>query len=269
MNQKHLLPLLIFSISAIPACNLFSGLSKPSNDEQYLIAARACLDHGDYSCALSNYQALSDSKNDEKWSESSLTTLAQNGVFSFSDMIGTLGSSRGSGASLASLANLLAQRGKTTSSIRQTIQETYVQNEKIANTRLRGFSKFISSLSMMNSILATVAGADQILTASDIATGGSSCTAATCAGAQCNPSSSLAVLSGAALSSDLGTLNISTTPDLWMLLSAVKIAQIHMDEFSPGTGGGMFDAIDQILNLGSGAAADRCIRAQLIQTLGL
>lgn len=278
MNKKILFPALALSILAIPACNLFGGLSKPSNDEQYLIAARACLDQGDYSCALSHYEALSNSKIDEKLSEKSLTTLAQNGIFSFSDLIGTLGSSRGGGASFSSLGNLLAQRGKTTSAIRQIIQETYAQNNGIQRAELRAFSKFISSLAMFNSILGTIAGADGLLTASDIVSSPTGCTVTTCfaqaAGACAAASGNVANFSSAspALLTNMNTLGDWTgTTDLTMLLSAAKTTQTHIGEFASGAGGGIFDAIDQILSLGAGTAAEvsACVRAQLIQTLSI
>jgi hypothetical protein len=276
-NKKILIPVLLLSVCAVSACNLFGGLSKPSNDEQYLIAARACLDQGDYSCALSNYQALSDSKLDERLSESSLTTLAQNGVFSFSDLIGTLGSSRGSGASFSSMANLLAQRGKTTAAVRQAIQETYVQNEGIRRSELKAFSKFVSSLAMLNSILATVAGADGTLTATDIAADGASCIPSDCltVPAICvAPASNLNNFSGfpVNLKSNLDTLSDWTGgTTLFMLLSAAKTAQEHINDFLPGSGSGIFSAVDAILTFpgGDAAVASRCARAQLIQTLGL
>lgn len=271
-NKKILIPVLLLSVCAVSACNLFGGLSKPSNDEQYLIAARACLDQGDYSCALSNYQALSDSKIDERLSESSLTTLAQNGVFSFSDLIGTLGSSRGNGASFTSMANLLAQRGKTTSAVRQAIQETYVQNSGIQRPELKAFSKFVSSLAMLNSILATVAGADGVLTASDIAFGPSQCSVSGCnTDTDCDAplSGNLDNFSGTSSAADMNSLAPWTgSTNLTMLLSAAKAVQQHVSEFSSGSGGGIFDAIDAILNF-PGGVASRCARAQLIQTLVL
>ena len=69
----------------LTACNLYGGLSKPANDEQYLVAARACLDRGDYACAKENYQALSTNYNDVRISETGLTTLAETRIFSISD----------------------------------------------------------------------------------------------------------------------------------------------------------------------------------------
>jgi hypothetical protein len=154
MNSTSFL-LLFGSLLSLTACNLYGGIDKPSGDAQHLSAARACLDNGDYDCAQTNYQALSSNENDVKISEEELTTLAQQNIFSISDLVSTLGSSRGNGSSLAQLAGVLAARGKTDGNTRVILQSTWASDGNIQNANLKAFSKFLVSYAMLNEVLAS------------------------------------------------------------------------------------------------------------------
>jgi hypothetical protein len=256
-------------------CNLFSKLSSPSNDAQHLVAARICLDRGDYDCALRHYQALSDAQNDIRTSETSLTRLAQMRVFSFSDLIGSLGSSNGSGSSFVTMANDLARRNAATEANRLTIREIYVSNDQIGEPSLRAFSKFIAALSMVNGILAEIAGADQTLTAEDLVLDPANCDATSClvAGGSCTqPLSSPNQVSNSPPGTDPTGLDSATGWDgiasLKMLLKAASEADTQMQLFRGGaTQSGIFDSINALAGLG--AAADDCIRHGFVSVFGL
>ncbi|NDG83917.1 MAG: hypothetical protein EBX52_02640 [Proteobacteria bacterium] len=279
MKTRFLIPLFGLSALTFSACNLFGGLSKPSNDAQYLEAARACLDRGDFQCALDNYNALSNSENDRKISETSLTRLAQAKIFSFSDLIGSLGSGTGSGSTFVTMANDLAKRSAANESNRLLIKSLYNANAGITNSKLRAFSRFIAALSMMNEILAEVAGPDQTLRASDIVADPTLCSMAAClpgdpnyAACDIGTSSTYPVYTnGVDNSGDPVNLDSSSvwagTPSLQMILVAASVANTEASIFNPGLGNaGIFNAIQ---TLGTFGGTDRCIRQQIIEIFGL
>jgi hypothetical protein len=257
------------TLLSLSACNLYGGLSKPSNDEQHLDAARACLDDNDYPCALEHYQALSDSYADIRINESSLAQLAQAQVFSFSDLITSLGTSLGNGRTLSAMAELIASRNAATSSNRILIQQTYANNGSIAQgntgSKLRAFSRFISALSMYNAVLASAVGADGVLTASDISAGD-------CANDinACGPTANLPDTAGVGQDpSDLNSpTNWSSTPSMEMLWTALSAADSDAADFT-GSQSGILSSINEILTLNPALPADKAKRQQLITILGL
>jgi hypothetical protein len=275
--MKHFLrPLLFILPFTLTSCgNLFKGLSTPEGDEQLLSAARGCMDRGDYNCALEYYQALSSSQGDVKVNETSLAKLAQANIFKMSDLIGALGSSRGSGASFTSMGNTLAARGVTGATQRALIQQTFADNNAIINTKLKAFSKFLSSLSMVNIILAELAGADQVLTAADIVTNPTACkaanstTCATTAAADCAKPAASAVILGTALTNGLDSATgWSGTATLMQFIKAAEESNTQTSIFTgSSSNSGIFSAINTLAGLG--AAADPCIRQSLVTTLGL
>jgi hypothetical protein len=233
------------------------------------------MDRGDYNCALEYYQALSSSQGDVKVNETSLAKLAQANIFKMSDLIGALGSSRGSGASFTSMGNTLAARGVTGATQRALIQQTFADNNAIINTKLKAFSKFLSSLSMVNIILAELAGADQVLTAADIVTNPTACkaanstTCATTAAADCAKPAASAVILGTALTNGLDSATgWSGTATLMQFIKAAEESNTQTSIFTgSSSNSGIFSAINTLAGLG--AAADPCIRQSLVTTLGL
>lgn len=72
----------LLAILLTSGCNVFSSLDQPSNEAQYLEAARDCFDQGNFACA-SKYYALissSDASYDEATAESAFEVLDQYGV---------------------------------------------------------------------------------------------------------------------------------------------------------------------------------------------
>jgi hypothetical protein len=279
MKKKILLPLTLLLPLSLGACgNLFKGLSTPEGDEQLLIAARGCMDRGDYNCALEYYQALSSSYGDVKVNETSLAKLANANIFKMSDLIGALGSSRGDGASFTTMANTIASRGVANATNRLLIQTTFADNNAIVNPKLRAFSKFISSISMVNAVLAEVAGTDQILTASDIVANPTACKSAAgnaCANpvdpafSNCAKPASSNVVVGTALTNGLeASTGWDGTATLMQFIKAASDADAQAAIFTgSSSNSGIFSAIDSLSGLG--ALADPCIRQSLMNTLGL
>ena len=150
------------------ACNTFGGLDSPSGDDQLKVAARACLDSGDYPCAHERYSALSTSSNDVKVSELSFTVLREQNIFSISDLVASLGSNRGDQTTFINLAQLMASRGKTDGATRTVIQAQYLANASVNDPNLRAFMQLMVATAMFTEILSTAVGTDGVLTASDI-----------------------------------------------------------------------------------------------------
>jgi hypothetical protein len=272
--KKHLLTLLALTPLTLTSCgNLFKGLSTPVGDEQLLVAARGCMDRGDYNCALEYYQALSNNYGDVKVNETSLAKLANANVFKMSDLIGALGSSRGDGTSFATMANTLASRGTANATNRLLIQQTFSDNDTILNAKLKAFSKFLSALSMANIVLAEVAGSDQILNASDLARDSTVCkSSGNCA---IESACDKPLFSGAIEFTDgSDPLNMDSsaqwngTATLMQFIIAADVANTQAGIFTgSGSNSGIFSAITQLAALGS--AGDRCARQSLLTTLGL
>lgn len=276
--NKRLLALLALAPLTLTSCgNLFKGLSTPEGDEQLLVAARGCMDRGDYNCALEYYQALSSSYGDVKVNETSLAKLANANVFKMSDLIGALGSSRGDGTSFATMGNTLASRGVANATNRLLIQETFADNSAIVNPKLRAFSRFLSSLSMLNIVLAEIAGTDQILTAADLVANPTACKAAdssacaTTAAADCAKPASSAVVLGSALTNGLeSATGWSGTATLMQFIKAAEESDSQAAIFTgAGSNSGIFSAISTLQNIPGGPDPDPCYRQILMNTLGL
>ncbi len=249
----------------LSGCNLYGGLSSPSNDEQHLDAARACLDRNDFPCALEHYQALSDSYADIRINETSLARLGQARVFSFSDLISALGTSLGNGRTLSSMAELIARRNVATAANRVLIQETYASNAQISdsNPKLRAFSKFISAISMYSTVLASAVGPDGILTASDISPG--SC--GTVLG-DCGPTTGMPDSSTGGNPSDLDDiLPWANEPSIEMLWVALAAAASEAETISSGSPSGVLSSIINLSDPMINTAPLK--RQQLILILGL
>jgi hypothetical protein len=268
MKNKSPKPALFLFLLTLSACNVFGGLDSPSGDLQHLDAARACLDDNDFPCALEHYRALGNSYADTRINEIALTQLAQAGVFSFADLISSLGTSLGNGRTFSAMAELIASRGVATAANRVLIQQTYTDNGLIAGgdtaSKLRAFSRFISALSMYNTVLAGAAGGDGILTASDISPGNCATILGDCAATSGMPDSSP---SGSPTNLNLvsGWVNEPSLDMLWIALSAIDTEAAIFT----GSQNGILSSINDLLSQAPPAASYPLKRQQLILMLGL
>ena len=271
--KKIIAPLLC--VLLLNSCNLYGGINKPSGDAQLISAARAALDQGDYVKAKEYYQAISDDQIDIRVSELALNSLAEIGVFSISDLIQSLGSSRGSAKSITSMATVIYARGKTDASLRTTIQATYSGLSAIKNTSLRSFIQFLTSVAMINQILASAVGADGLLTVSDIAS--TSCSTVNCINPTvCDkPTGSLFLDNGVVSepSSMSSASNWNTSPSIKKLELALTAASTAASSLGISGLSGIGNAIDLINSSfasapgGSEPTISHCKRAALINSI--
>lgn len=272
MRNLFLLTTLVISTTA---CNLYGGLSKPADDQQYLLAARACLDQGNYECALANYNSLSSAYNDVKIDEIALTVLAQDNIFSMKDLISSLGTSTGSGASFAFMANGLASRGVKSAAIRTTIQTLYLSGNSIVNPKIKAFSQFITSLAMFNEILAN-AVQGTTLQSSDLAANGPQCKALAAGACVANASGYCSAPAGTQFTYNAGDTSditsataVSGTATIQKLVNAAAAATSQLSNLTGKSSNfsGVVAAIQALNTLPAGG--EPCARQLLITTLDL
>lgn len=220
MRAYHFLFLAIVSTS----CNFYSFLDSPGNDDQHLSRARACLDRGDYSCALEHYALVSDAYKNTRESEIAFTIMAQNGV-NFGAVLSAFGGGEG-GKGITRLANRLI--GTASSTVRGNFYTAYARNSNITgDTSLAGLVKFVSSISIAAAVLAESAGSDNVFNSSDLTTDPTGCRAAA---ASCTaPSNSLTFGTGAFTSS-----GVISTGNLGLLLAALNEADTALNQMGEG-----------------------------------
>jgi len=242
-------------------------MDKPSGDAQLLEAARDCLDKGDYVCAQTDYQAISNAYADVKTSESSLTTLASNDIFFMADLFKSLGSGKGDATSIVSLAITLAGRSAGTAGNFAIIQATYAADATIADPTLKSFSQLISSMAMFSAILssATTSGT---LTSANLVANPATCLAAGNAGAAaaagCAAGTGTGLKANAADAGDPddATVDMSASalwnsaPSLNKLNAAASALNTAIGGLTQGGGTGILGAFGAITGLGGVPAAN-------------
>lgn len=266
----------LFVVLALPfiaSCNMFEFMDSPSGDAQLTSAARACLDEGKFECAREYYNQLSNSAADVKFSELGLTRLAEAQVFSISDLITTLGSGRGGGNTFTLLANMLATRNKDDAATRVLIQEIYASADSIGSSSLRGYIKFVSAMTMFNSILAYAANGDGEVIGNDLVQNADACLNAGLGGCMgttaCDQSSSGLLNNSGSDPTDLATAtNWDAEPTLVHLEKASAAADAAMQEMTGSSSGfsGLLGAMNELGNL-PGPGQERCKRQVIVQTL--
>ena len=261
-------PFNLLAITAVSlllnSCNVYSPLNSPSGDEQILSAARACLDQADYSGALVLYQKLSSNYSNTVASESAYAILDENGA-DFGAIASSFGKSP-NGKGLSALANaMILGAGETR---RLALYQAYQKAALITgNPTLQGFVKFMASIALAAEMLAENAGADSIMSYSDLAEGGSSCTTTACGlgQASCNAATggkfSTSVFAGLDAAQPTGT-----NPSLDQLYSAITQAVSGLSAM--GAAGGTSSSFTHLLGTDGlpsvGTMQAACFRATLI-----
>jgi hypothetical protein len=168
---------LIFTSTLLISCNAFDPLDSPTSDEQYLSAARNCLDEGDLACARDWYGKISRGSGDTRAGELAFTTLSEYGG-KFEDFIASAGSTGAGAAALNTLANRLsagAGVGK-----RLGFYSAYKYTQYIQDPEYRGFVRFITALFLAAEILAEDSGSDGILQKTDLILSTTACSCTNC-----------------------------------------------------------------------------------------
>lgn len=267
--KKHLVATALLT-TFFTACNIYEFMDTPSGDAQVLAKARACFDEGDFNCARDYYGKLSSAQNDVRLMEDTLAGLAQDGLFLMSDFISSLGSGNGSGASITTMVNTLAARGKTATSLRESLRQKYNQASAITQTDLRAFTQFIVAYTLFSQVLAQVAGVDAVLSGNDLALVGNSCktlSGAACATTpnDCDAPTGIGVdmsSNNATLSSSSGWDDDANIAHVTETVSAMSSAISALTNSQSG----IFNAIS-VLNTDIGIAGENCKRQVLIQAL--
>lgn len=280
--KRMLIPFSTLSIAllSVSSCNVFDPLDSPGNDAQYLSAARACFDRGDFDCASKYYAMLSDPYADTVNAEQSFMTLDKQGasMAAYMEFIGNL-TENGFGSALTAFANRLT--GGAGAEKRQTIWNIYnaANTGKITNPDLKNFVVFISSLALVGEILAETAQGNSSLLPSDIATSSSVCTASTTAcgagAATCNPPSGSTLKAAAAplIQSANPDNAVATTRQLYDMIDKTVTTMSALGAAGRFSGAvTSFNSISSAINLVGGSAAldtptsmpDQCFRHTLL-----
>lgn len=266
--------------AGVLACNAFDPLSSPSGDDQLLSAARACLDRGDFECALDHYGKLSADKADVKASEQAYAILAQNnaGFTAFATAFGTDPSVKGLGALVTEVADGAGE------SRRLALHGAYLLANSIpeaTNPKLRGLARFLTATALAAEILAEISGSDRVLHKVDLVANGS-----------CGNTTEVGCAASAACDAGLGSIGSSgtngdidaaapsgTPPTLDQLYTALSAAVSGLSAVNPSGSavtsfGGLLPVSGKPSVVNAGTApietGSRCFRrALLAQGLGV
>ena len=278
MQNKWLCLLIISSITS--ACNLYGGLDSPSGDDQKLVAARACLDQGDYPCAREKYAALSTSQNDVAVSETSFTNMAAQNIFSIQDLVASLGSNHGDQTTFINLTQLMAANGKTDVASTAFLQTQYTANAAIVDPSLRSFMQFLVSTAMFAQILSSAVGADGVLTASDLVDAGNLTQCRNASNLLCTGCTSSAGTLNNTVATEPTSISVAanwnTAPTLSKLVIAASAAANTLSTLAPNSSlNGILQKMSVINSAlaqagqvpGGAAVIQRCERQAILTTL--
>ena len=219
------------------SCNMFDPLSNPGGDEQLLSKARACLDQGDYDCAMVAYGQVSSDQADVKASEEAYTLLTQygGGFKGFATSFGTSPDGKG----LSILANQMVSGAGE--SKRLAIHQAYKKHEDIkASPSLKNLVRFLGATALAGEILAETAGTDGVFKANDFVKSPTGCSLTICS----NPASydpcdaGITTLSTASTNGNIVTETPSgAAPTMDQLYTAVNEASSALTALGGETGG--------------------------------
>lgn len=266
--------LAILCAGALQSCNIYSGISTPSGDEQILSAARACFNQKDYACASEQYARLSTAQADTGTSESILAILDQNGV-SMGTFMATMGSGGDVGKGINNLAASLTSGAGATR--RVAMQSAFNSRTTISDANLKSFVGFLAAVSLTAEILAEAAGSNGTLEKTDLTRDPTACKAlseTTCplttAGVSCSAPATSVLTDGDLTTTDIMTSDISgANPTLGQLFSALKYAYDSIGTLGASGDFSTFAAtlqtiIDQGKKTGDGVTPGNCLRRFII-----
>lgn len=278
MGSKKSVFFVLLAALASGGCNLTGFMDNPSNDDQYLSAARACLDKGDFQCALDNYGKVSGAETDVANSEIAMTQLDEQGadMAAFMNFVADLGDQT-PGYAITKFAERLVPNAGLAK--REAIWNAFNMRSQINTPDLANFVEFAGGLSLAGELLAE--GADSttaILSQSDLANNPSTCIAAgvSCAAtAGCDgPTSG----TGSNLTGASGTPDITSTsptnanPSLDQVYQSINASITGLANLGAT---GRFSSISNLLSTynhisggaapsSGGSATVRCFRYALI-----
>ncbi|MBL7716653.1 MAG: hypothetical protein JNL01_14405 [Bdellovibrionales bacterium] len=139
---------------ATASCNIFAPFDAPSGDEQYLSAARACFDVGDYDCARDYYAKLTGtSYQDIRISETAFTIFDEEGADIGAVMGGSI-TGGDYGKTFTVIANRMMNKGSgPTEARRLKIFNAFRTAKDISSTQLQGLVRFMGAAALAAELL--------------------------------------------------------------------------------------------------------------------
>ncbi|RYZ71947.1 MAG: hypothetical protein EOP09_03920 [Proteobacteria bacterium] len=272
--------LAVLSLSFLCSCpNVFDPLSNPSGDAQILSAARAAFDAGDLAQAREYYGQLGNS--DVAESELAFTYLNEAGV-TMSALVSAVKISDGQsvGSILTTLTeSLIPGAGQAR---RGLLEQSFAKVAQIETPALRGFTRFITSISIAASVLAEhrLAQSNGILEGTDLLANKTACsnvTACTVGDADCAEPTPTVFIAGTDDSTHYKSttntnINLNTSsPSYWMFVNSLQAAQTGLNEMGVNSGDSL-TLVNQILGISfttASAQQIQCLRASLVLQLGV
>ncbi|MEK6577676.1 MAG: hypothetical protein AABZ55_00490 [Bdellovibrionota bacterium] len=265
---------LTLAFVSLPSClNLFDPVDNPHNDTQYISAARAAFDKGDFTEAARLYGKLSTASDSIRISETVFTTLDSlgAGMKAYIVAIGKQGAD--AGGLITSLAGAISANGNTGTTNRVTLFNAYKSAFTIstADSGIRGMARFLAAMAYTASIFAEDAGVAGTYSANDLTSNGVTCKAAGvgCAGsASCDSAGVVMNISGVIGGTELNTFSVAAvtaeTNRLDLIHHGLFTADNALSEMSAAGGGvggstaGLFAALNPL------TGSVRCYRQALL-----
>jgi hypothetical protein len=266
---------LSIALTGLSSCNAFDPLDNPGSDPQYLSAARACFDKGDFACARENYSKLSSSYQDTVTAEESFISLDEEGASmgAIMEFVGNL-SDKGTGEALTIFANRLAPGAGVNRRVAIWKAYSAAANGGIKNADLKNFVIFVSSLSLAAEILAEGSeGTSQVPYTYIVSPSCKSASVAACAITPGCDAPAGATLLRNSSNIDATTQPTNTQASTRQLYDAIYISLDAMTTL--GAGGRFSSALNDFSSItqglgsnsttiGTTAAVDRCFRQTLV-----
>jgi hypothetical protein len=193
--------LAVISLAFFTSCNnfnIFGPVDNPGGDTQVLAYARACLNQGNFTCALENYAKLTTVFADVQKSEQAMTILNQQGITmgAFSNAFGTGSRNTTGGTAISKLAGAImsgAGASRRTEIGRAAFYAASISN---SSSSLKHMTRFLVGLAMFAAVLSEDTSSSTGFSQADLVTTPSTCV--TGPGAQCNGPAGKNIVSGSA-----------------------------------------------------------------------
>ncbi len=213
----------------LTGCNLTGFIDQPSNNDQYLSKAQACIDAGNLACATHYYGIASTT--DNIIMGRIYTALATVGITEYAFLEATMNHGNSIGSLITNLANTIGSKGTATT--RLNLVKTYSQYTKISNQTREGFARFIMALGILSNLLAEISSSPGNLKQSDLVTNPSLCLTALNAlnainiNSYCAGPSHSNLIVGTSITS-ISTSEFQGVPTLFMINTAITELEIAL-----------------------------------------
>lgn len=265
-------PLVTLTALSTAGCNfnLYQFFDAPSTDAQRLSKARACLDRGDYSCAATQYAAVTTLNTEVAAAEAAFSILREEGaglavITQAAAQTFTGGGTSAGGAFLTSLAGTLSRQGPGVRK-RQALQRAYQKIASIPTSGgLRGLVRFLTGSALAAEVMAETIATAGTLNITDLVSDVASCSTVVCGTppSGCDAPSANTLADGVALAASatpsldtVATSDLSGSPTIGMIhggIDAILFAT-NTGNGELGSSTGLASSVGGFAGLFSGAA---------------